>query len=213
MAKRKIIPILVVLILIFIASQFNAFGNLAKLTGKLIEAVKATITKVNKILVVKEKDAEKTIEVKREKQTTVSIPQKGSIITPIPENLTNSIRDKKPENDDWEDEMLFYPFSDDINDNFYQEPEYDNVEVEESNDWDNLLESLTIEIFSLSNEDYLEYFDANDEEGIDSLFSPDELSSLEQWLNIDKKSLEESENSIWELPELMDDFNYLPNEN
>jgi len=39
-------------------------------------------------------------------------------------------------------------------------------------------------------------------------FSSDELSGLELWLNIDKKTSEEIEDSIWELPEL---FDYIPN--
>jgi len=206
MTKRKLIPILVVLILLFIASQFNAFGSLTKLTGKLIETVKAAITKVSSILAVKEKNKEEIVEIQSQKPKTIPIPQKKSTIAASPDNLMNPTKEKKLENGDWKDELLFYPFSDDINNDIYQEPEYDDIEIEVSDDWDTFLESLTIEIFSLSDEDYSEYFDANDEEEIESLISPDELSSLELWLNIDKKKSKETENSIGESPEFMDEF-------
>ncbi|HIE26807.1 TPA: hypothetical protein EYP66_05935 [Candidatus Poribacteria bacterium] len=206
MAKRKIIPIVVVLIVAFIAGQFNAFGSLAKLTGKIVVTVKATIKRISRILVVKEKDTEEVVEIKAQKAKTVSTPAKVEENAPIPEQLMNSMREKRLENDDWEDGTLLYNFPDDTNDDFYQEPEYDDVDVEPSDDWDSLLESLTIEIFS--DEGYSEYLDANDEDGIESLFSSDELSGLELWLNIDKKTSEEIEDSIWELPEL---FDYIPN--
>ncbi|MBC8234415.1 hypothetical protein H8E77_33110 [bacterium] len=209
MAKRKLIPILVVLILVFIASQFNAFGSLTKLTGKLIETVKATITKVSRILVVKEKDTKEIIEKQPMKQKTVSIIPKENTSSQISNNLTNSTKEEKLENNDWEDEIFFYPFSSNLNDDFGQEPEYDDIDVEESDDWDSLLESLTIEIFSLSDEDYSEYFDVNGEEEIESLLSLDELSTLEEWFNIDKKAPKESEDSILESPELMDEFDYM----
>jgi Sec-independent protein translocase protein TatA len=206
MTKRKLIPILVVLILLFIASQFNAFGSLAKLTGKLIETVKATITKVSKMLIVKEKNKEEIVEIQPQKQKTIPTLQKKSTSVVSPDNLMNPTKEKKLENDDWEDEMLFYPFSDNINDDFYKKPGYDDVEIEAPDDWDAFLESLTIEIFSLSDEDYSEYSDANGEEDLDSLLSSDELlSGLELWLNIDKKKSKETEDSIWESP-LMDEF-------
>lgn len=207
MTKRKLIPILVVLILLFIASQFNAFGSLAKLTGKLIVTIKATITKVSKMLVVKEKNKEELVEIQPQKRTNVSLLPKESTSALIPDNLMNPIREKKLKNGDWEDEMLFYPFSDNINDNLYKKTEYDDVEIEASDDWDTFLEYLTIEIFSLSDEDYSEY-----EEEIDTLISPDELSSLELWLNIDKKTSKETEDSISESPELMDEFDDMLNE-
>lgn len=209
MAKRKLIPILVVLILVFIASQFNAFGSLTKLTGKLIETVKATITKVSRILVAKEKNTKEIIEKQPMKQKTVSIIPKENTSAQISNNLTNSTKEEKLENNDWEYEIFFYPFSSDLNDDFGQEPEYDDIDVEESDDWDSLLESLTIEIFSLSDEDYSEYFDVNGEEEIESLLSLDELSTLEEWFNIDKKVPKESEDSILESPELMDEFDYM----
>lgn len=206
MSKRKLVLILVFFILVSIASQFNAFGSLTKLTGKLIETVKMTITKVGKILMVKEKDTEEVVEIQLQKQTTISRLQKKSTSATNPDNFMSPIRKKKLENDDWEYEMPFYPFSDNINDDFYKKPEHDDVEIEASDDWDTFLESLTIEIFSLSDEDYSEYFDANDEEEIESLISPDELSSLELWLNIDKKKSKETEDSIGESPEFMDEF-------
>ena len=211
MAKRKLIPILVVLILVFIASQFNAFGSLTKLTGKLIETVKATITKVSRILVAKEKNTKEIIEKQPMKQKTVSIIPKENTSAQISNNLTNSTKEEKLENNDWEYEIFFYPFSSDLNDDFGQEPEYDDIDVEESDDWDSLLESLTIEIFSLSDEDYSEYFDVNGEEEIESLLSLDELSTLEEWFNIDKKAPKESEDSILESPELMDEFDDMLN--
>jgi len=211
MAKRKLIPILVVLILVFIASQFNAFGSLTKLTGKLIETVKATIRKVSRILVLKEKDTKEIIEKQPMKQKTVSIIPKENTSSQISNNLTNSTKEEKLENNDWEDEIFFYPFSNNLNDDFCQEAEYDDVDVEESDDWDSLLESLTIEIFSLSDEDYSEYFDVNGEEEIESLLSLDELSTLEEWFNIDKKVPKESEDSILESPELMDEFDDMLN--
>ena len=211
MAKRKLIPILVVLILVFIASQFNAFGSLTKLTGKLIETVKATITKVSRILVAKEKNTKEIIEKQPMKQKTVSIIPKENTSSQISNNLTNSTKEEKLENNDWEDEIFFYPFSNNLNDDLCQEPEYDDVDVEESDDWDSLLESLTIEIFSLSDEDYSEYFDVNGEEEIESLLSLDELSTLEEWFNIDKKVPKESEDSILESPELMDEFDDMLN--
>ena len=210
MAKRKLIPILVVLILVFIASQFNAFGSLAKLTSKLVVTVKATIKRVSKILVVKEQNTEEVVEIKTPKPKTVSRPAKVNINAPIPEKLMNPIREKKLENDDWEDGTLFYNFPDDTDDGFYPEPEpqHEDVDVEASDDWDSLLESLTIEIFS---DEDAEYLDETDEDDIESLFSSDELSGLELWLNIDKKTSEEIEDSIWELPELMDKFDYITN--
>jgi len=162
MAKRKIIPIVVVLIVAFIAGQFNAFGSLAKLTGKIVVTVKATIKRISRILVVKEKDTEEVVEIKAQKAKTVSTPAKVEENAPIPEQLMNSMREKRLENDDWEDGTLLYNFLDDTNDDFYQEPEYDDVDVEPSDDWDSLLESLTIEIFS--DEGYSEYLDANDED-------------------------------------------------
>lgn len=213
MAKRKLIPILVVLILVFIASQFNAFGSLAKLTGKFIGVVKTTIKRVSRILVVvKEQNTEEVVEVKPQNPKTVSMPEKVKKNAPILEEPMNSIGEEKLENDDWEDETPFYNFSDDADDGFYpeQEPQREDADVEVSDDWDSLLQSLTIEIFSDEGY-YSEYPDETDEEYIESLFSPDELSGLELWLNIDKKASEEIEDSIWELPELMDEFDYMPN--
>ena len=209
--KRKLIPILVVLILLFIASQFNAFGSLTKLTGKLIVTIKATITKVSSMLVVKEKNKEEIVEIQPQKPKTIPIQEEKNTSAAISDNLMNPTKEKELNNDDWEDEMLFYPFSEDINDDFYQEPECDAVENEASDDWDASLESLTIEIFSLSDEDYPEYFDTSDEEGIDSFFSSDELSNLESWLEIDKKTSKEAEDSIWESPELMDELDDMLN--
>jgi hypothetical protein len=211
MTKRKLIPILVFFILLFIASQFNAFGSIARLTGKIIVTIKAAITKVSSMLVVKEENKEEIVEIQPQKQKTIPTLQKKSTSAASPDNLMNPTKEKKLKNGDWEDEMLFYPFSDNINDDFYKKPEYDDVEIESSDDWDAFLESLTIEIFSLSDEDYSEYSDANGEEELDSLLSSDELSSLELWLNIDKKKSKETEDSIGESPELMDEFDDMLN--
>jgi len=209
MTKRKLIPVLFILILVFIASQFNAFGSLTKLTDRLIVSIKNTIAKVSRILVAEEKNTAEIVEKKTDKQPTVSITPEQTTTAPTIEKITDAIKERELENDDWKDEILDL-FSYDLNDDLYQEPEYDNEEVEESDDWDALVESLTIEIFSLSGEDYSEYFDLNDREEIKSL-SNDELSALEQWLNIDKEKLEEMENSIDEFNELMDEFNHIPN--
>ncbi|MBM3235650.1 hypothetical protein FJZ31_05065 [Candidatus Poribacteria bacterium] len=206
MSKRKLVFILVFFVLVSIASQFNALGSIAKLTGKLIVTIKATITKVSSMLVVKEKNKEAIVEIQPQKQKTIPIPQKKSTSEANPGNLMNPTKEKKLENGDWKDELFLYPFSDNINDNLDKTSEYDDVEIESPDDWDTFLESLTIEIFSLSDEDYSEYFAANDEEEIESLISPDELSSLELWLNIDKKKARETEDSIGESPEFMDEF-------
>jgi hypothetical protein len=213
MTKSKLIPILVVLILVFIASQFNAFGSLANLTGKIIFTIKNTIINVSKIFVVeKDQNTTKVAEIKSEEQPSVPAMPEKTTSAPIVENMKNSVKEKKLENDDWEYGINFENFFYDTNDDFYQEPEYDYEKVEETDDWDALLESLRIEIFSLSGEDYAEYLDLNDKEEIESLPSTDELPTLEEWLDIDEEKLKEMEDSIDEFTEMMDEFYYIPNQ-
>lgn len=204
MRTRKLIAILLIFMLISIAHQFHAFGKFSVLTGKLFNAVKLTATKVSKILV-KEKEAKEVVLEQPANQTVVSKSQIEHSHSLTSDNAIRSMRKEKLENSDWEYEVETFPymFSEDISDEFQELKDYD-ADIETPDDLESFLYSLTIEIFPLSTDEFSdEDLGVTDEEM--ELLLPLETSWLEFLLDTDKQTSEETNDSLFDPPELMDE--------